>query len=128
MGADGSVYQRKDGRWVDQYRDAGGKVRYIYRKSRGKAKQALRDAVRARYIRTNPIADVKPPRAEQKDKQVLTAAQVKQLLRVVRGDRFEGVYVLGATCALRIGEALAIRAEDVDFAAGTLQVRRTVQT
>ena len=31
MATEGSVYQRKDGRWVGQYRDAKGKVRYLYR-------------------------------------------------------------------------------------------------
>jgi hypothetical protein len=33
MTAEGSVYQRKDERWVAQYTDAKGKVRYLYRKS-----------------------------------------------------------------------------------------------
>ena len=218
MGAEGSVYRRKDGRWVAQYRDAKGKVRYLYRKSKQEArkalrealrdrdegyippskitvglyldkwlderrqtisprtwkvqesllrchvtphigsqwlstlsgkdvhglyrilplspstmgqlhallKQALRDAVRAKYIRTNPTEHVKPPPATHKELDVLTASQLKRLLETVRGHRFEGVFVLGACCALRIGEALAIRTEDVDFTDGTLQVRRTL--
>jgi len=41
MATEGSVYQRKDGRWCAQYRDAKGKVRHLYRKS--EAKQALKD-------------------------------------------------------------------------------------
>jgi integrase len=46
MTAEGSVYQRKsDGRWVAQYKDARGKTRYIYRKTKGEAKQALRKAL-----------------------------------------------------------------------------------
>ncbi len=46
MATEGSVYQRQgDGRWVAQYRDARGKVRYIYRKSKNEAKQALREAL-----------------------------------------------------------------------------------
>jgi integrase len=44
-GDEGSVYRRKDGRWVAQYRDARGKVRYVYRKSRGEAKKAQREAL-----------------------------------------------------------------------------------
>ena len=47
-GDEGSVYRRKDGRWVAQYRDARGKVRYVYRKSRGEAKKALRKALAER--------------------------------------------------------------------------------
>jgi Phage integrase, N-terminal SAM-like domain len=48
MTAEGSVYQRKDGRWVAQYRDAKDKARYIYRKTKGEAKKALREALRER--------------------------------------------------------------------------------
>jgi hypothetical protein len=48
MATEGSVYQRKDGRWCAQYRDAKGKVRYIYRKSKAEAKKALREALKDR--------------------------------------------------------------------------------
>src|SRR5829696_2033973 len=48
MTAEGSVYQRKDGRWVAQYRDARDKTRYIYRKTRQDAKRALREALQDR--------------------------------------------------------------------------------
>ena len=48
MATEGSVYQLKDGRWCAQYRDAKGKVRYIYRKSKAEAKQALREALKDR--------------------------------------------------------------------------------
>lgn len=48
MTAEGSVYQRKDGRWVAQYRNARGKVRYLYRKTRAEAKKALREALKDR--------------------------------------------------------------------------------
>jgi hypothetical protein len=48
MTAEGSVYQRKDGRWVAQYRDAKDKVRYIYRRSKAEARKALREALKDR--------------------------------------------------------------------------------
>jgi integrase len=219
---EGSVYQRgKDGRWVAQYRDASGKVRYLYRKTKAEAKQALREAltdgdegivpaskmaigiyldewlegirgdvshrtwvnqesivrlhikpilgakqlsrlepkevhklyrqkmaeglcsgtvgrihallnqalreaVNSKYIKTNPIAAVKPPKQQRREMEVLTTEQVRHLLDTVRGDRFEAVYVLGATCGLRIGEVLSLRADDIDMGKGTLTVRRTL--
>src|SRR5215203_3487716 len=221
MTAEGSVYQRKDGRWVAQYRDAKDKVRYIYRKSKGEArkalrealidrdegyvpadkltvglyvdgwmaerkntvsgrtwrvqesmlrnrvkphvgdvrlskltpadvramyrrllsdgltpstvgnvhvilKQALRDAVRDKHIRSNPLDDVKPPKLTRKEKQVLTPDEVRRLLDAVKGERFEGAYVLAATCGLRIGEILALRYEDVDLTAGTIRIEHTL--
>jgi hypothetical protein len=48
MTTEGSVYQRKDSRWVAQYKDARGKTRYIYRKTRAEAKQTLRQALKDR--------------------------------------------------------------------------------
>ena len=48
MTAEGSVNQRKDGRWVAQYRDAKDKVRCIYLRSKGEARKALREALRDR--------------------------------------------------------------------------------
>jgi hypothetical protein len=48
MTAEGGVYQRKDGRWVAQYKDFKRKTRYIYRKTRGEAKKATREALKDR--------------------------------------------------------------------------------
>lgn len=46
--SEGSVYQRADGRWCAKYKDTTGKWRYLYRKSKGEAKQALRAALKDR--------------------------------------------------------------------------------
>jgi integrase len=221
MTAEGSVYRRKDGRWVAQYRDAKNEVRYVYRKTKSEArkalrealrdrdegfvpadkltvglyldewmaerkntvssrtwrvqesmlrnrvkphigdtrlcnlspadvrgmyrrllsdgltpstvgnvhvilKQAMRDAVRSKHIRTNPLDDVKPPKQSRKEKDVLTPDEVRRLLDAVKGERFEGVYVLGTMCGLRIGEILALRFEDIDLQRGTIRVERTL--
>jgi predicted RNase H-like HicB family nuclease len=42
----GSVYQRKDGRWVGKFRDVRGSWRYVYRKTKAEAKEALKEAIR----------------------------------------------------------------------------------
>ena len=44
----------------------------------------------------------------------------------VKGERFEGVYVLAATCGLRIGEILALRYEDIDLERGTVRIEHTL--
>ena len=46
--SEGSVYQRKDGRWVVKWKDINGKWRYLYRKSKTKARLALRQALKDR--------------------------------------------------------------------------------
>ena len=221
--SEGSVFRRKDGKWCGKWKDASGQWKYLYRKTKAEAKQALREAlkdrddniipaekmtladalqqwlegaegtiskrtymnrealvrihvqlhaigstrlckltgehlrgfyreklctlapssvgqlhnaintackeqVRARTVRSNPAADVKPPRNHNcsRDKGVLTSQQVQSLLETVRGSKYETVKVLGATCALRVGEALALRWEDVDLTAGTVSIRHTL--
>jgi len=221
MTAEGSVYQRKDGRWVAQYRDAKDKARYIYRKTKQDAKkalrealkdrddgfvpadkltvgvyldewmderrntvsartwrvqesiircqvkphvgdkhvsklspsdvramyrrlikdgltpstvshahnllkQAMRDAVKEKRIRTNPLEDVKPPKQSRTAKEVLTPDEVRRLLDAVSGERFECAFYLCALAGLRIGECLGLRYEDLDLDRGTIKVERTL--
>jgi hypothetical protein len=45
---EGSVFQRKDGRWCAKYDDAKGKTRYLCRKTKAEAKQSLRQALKDR--------------------------------------------------------------------------------
>ncbi len=218
--SEGSVFKRKDGKWCAKYKDVEGKYRYVYRKTKGEARQALRealkdrdeginptdhtvndmleawlgdishtvnrrtylnreslyrchiknhaigtkkltklsskdvqgfyrdksnilatstvkrlhdmlnkaakDAVRRKELRVNPIDEVPAPKIGRKDVEVLTTAQVKKLFDACRGDRLEGVYMMGACCALRIGESLSLRWEDFDSVRGTIHVRRTL--
>jgi integrase len=88
--------------------------------------QAMREAVRLKYISRNPLDDLKPPKASYREMDVLTPEQVKRLLDTVRGQRWECVIVLGAVCGLRAGEALSLRFEDLDLTAGTISIRRTL--
>lgn len=220
--SEGSVFQRADKKWCGKWKDASGKWRYLYRRTKAEAKAALREALKDRddgitpidkltlndaldawldgmkdnvslrtwtnreslvrlhirthsvgarmvckltpehlrgfyrdglkaglspstvgrlhaaikgackecvgskLIRHNPANDVKPPKLPNRDMEVLTKDEVRRLLDTVRGTRYEGIIVLGATCALRIGEALSIRYEDCDLSAGTISIRRTL--
>jgi integrase len=219
--AEGSVYQRKDGRWVAQYRDAKDKVRYIYRKTKQEAKktlrealqdrdegfvpvdkltvglylegwmqerkytisartwrvqesmirnrvtayigdarlyklsgkdvremyrnlltdgltpstigrvhaifkQSMRDAVREKSIRTNPLDGVTPPKQVSKEKDILTPDELRRLLDAVKGDRFECAFYLCSLVGLRIGECLSLRYEDIDLGRGTVKIERTL--
>lgn len=89
-------------------------------------RRALKDAVRLRYIRHNPADDVTPPKETQPEINVLTPEQVKHLLSVARGDRYECAFVLAAVCGLRISEIAPLRWEDIHLQAGTLKIRRSV--
>lgn len=220
MSTEGSVFQRKDKKWCAKYKDTSGKWKYLYRRTKGEAKAALREALKDReerinptdltvnntleawldetrftvsyrtwvnrnglyrchiknhtigsmklvkvtpddvsgfykdkaktlapstikflhhilnkafrdafkrkQLRTNPVSEAPTPKVPRRDIEVLTVAQVRKLLETCKGDRYEGVYVLGACCGLRVGECLSLRWEDVDLGKGTIHVRRTL--
>jgi hypothetical protein len=46
--SEGSVFLRADGKWCAKYKDATGKWRYLYRKTKAEAKKALRQALKDR--------------------------------------------------------------------------------
>jgi integrase len=89
-------------------------------------KQAMRDAVRDKYIRDNPLDGVQPPKQKRREKSVLTAEQVNHLLETVRGDRFECAFYLLALVGARIGEVLALRFDSLDLEAGTIRIDQTL--
>jgi integrase len=109
----------------------GSKVRSGLKPSRVRRihvtlRRALKDAVLSRYIRHNPADAVTPPKETQPEINVLTPGQVKHLLSVARGERYECAYVLAAVCGLRTSEIAPLRWEDIDLQVGTLKIRRSV--
>jgi hypothetical protein len=52
--SEGTVFQRSDGRWCAKYKDARGSWRYLYRKSKGEARKALRVVLKDRDECTQP--------------------------------------------------------------------------
>jgi integrase len=74
----------------------------------------------------NPADDVDAPRVHTREVTPLTRAETRRLLNTVQGDRLEALYIVALHTGLRQGELLALRWEDLDLEARTLQVRRTV--
>lgn len=88
--------------------------------------KALRNAVRRRLVPYNVCDLVTLPRQSKRKTQVLTKEQVIQLLKVARGHQMEPLIVLGLGLGMRHGEIGALRWQDIDFAAHTLSVERSV--
>ena len=88
--------------------------------------KALKQAVRWGYMTKNPADDVDPPKVHTGEVTPLTREEARGFLEAVRGDRLEALYVAALHTGLRQGELLALRWEDLDLEARTLQVRRTV--
>jgi len=66
----------------------------------------------------------RPAKNTKKEMHPFTAEQARTLLKAVRGDRLEALYVLAVSTGLRLGELLGLRWQDVDLESGTLSVRQ----
>jgi integrase len=88
--------------------------------------KALKQAVTWSLIPRNVTEAVDPPREQRAEIRPLDEREVRRLLKAVRGDKLEALYILAITTGMRSGELLGLRWEDIDLQAGTLQVKRTV--
>ncbi|HVR88333.1 MAG TPA: tyrosine-type recombinase/integrase [Candidatus Limnocylindria bacterium] len=88
---------------------------------------ALRDAERSGLVARNVQRLVRPPRAEHRDMDTLTAEQARTLIVAAASDRLGALYALALDTGAREGELLALRWTDVDFEAGAIHIVRTLQ-
>lgn len=104
-------------------------------------RRALQVAVQWDKLPYNPAAGVELPTTtkrraagdgeiiddDSKPLQVMTEVQAERFLRVVVGDRWGALLTLLLTTGLRPSEAIALKWTDLDPAARTLQVARTLK-
>jgi integrase len=88
---------------------------------------ALRQALLWGLIPRNPADAVRAPRPKRHPMQPLDADQTRALLTAATGDPLEALYVLAVMTGMRQGELLGLRWSDVDWDAGRVQVRHTLQ-
>jgi len=103
---------------------ASGRTR---RKAHDLLSAGMKQAVKWKAIATNPLEGVGRPVYDAPPARALKPAQVPALLAAARGDRLEALYVTAVFSGLRSGELLAMRWADVDFKAGAISVRRSLQ-
>ena len=97
-------------------------VRLIYSALR----KLLNDAVEAGLIPENPVRRVRPPRLEPRPFQAWTPEQIRRFIEGARGHPYEALFLFLLGTGARIGEALALRWEDVDLEAGIARISRSV--
>lgn len=94
-------------------------------KIRGMLHRAFNDAIAEQAIKTNPMTYVKLPnkdRANAFHASVLTAEQSQLFLASVESHRNKALFWVALLTALRKGELLALRIEDIDFKAQTIRI------
>jgi integrase len=89
--------------------------------------KALQDALTLDLVTRNATTGAKVPRIPHAEPRWYSQAQLVHLFQVTDGDRFAALWVLLGTAGLRLGEALGLRWDDIDWQRRTLTVRRTLQ-
>lgn len=90
-------------------------------------RSCLGDAVRDGLLARNVAELIKQPVAHRKEARHLSPAEIASVLNAAKGSRHWPLFALIARTGLRKGEALALRWGDLDFEAGTITVRGTLQ-
>lgn len=93
----------------------------------GMLHRALKDALLMGLVQRNVCEMVRGPRRSTREMIALSEEQARRLLELVKDDRYEALYLLALTTAMREGELLGLRWQDVDLGKATLQVRMNVQ-
>jgi integrase len=90
-------------------------------------RDALDDAVKDDFIGENPAAGATVPHPPKKTgRRHLTWDELAALLEVGRGTRWYAMWAVLGTMGLRVGEAIALRWEDVDWQERTITVDETL--
>jgi integrase len=106
--------------------DAGLSYRTI-RNVRAVIRAALNKAMKRRHIMINVATLVDVPGEIVFKATYLNEEQAVQLLKAVKGHRFEVLYRIALELGLRKGEILGLRWEDVDFDNAVIQITGTLQ-
>jgi integrase len=92
-----------------------------------KLSQALEQAVAWGLLRSNPVARVKLPPPNNKERKALTVAEVEKLLAVSQPTPWHPLVVLALATGARRGELLGLTWADVNLDTGAITVCRSLE-
>jgi len=90
-------------------------------------RSALTQALKWGLVPRNAAALVDPPRVVRPNAYALTAKQARTMLEVVRGQRFEAIYMLALTLGMRRGEILGLSWADAEIESRTIRINQALQ-
>lgn len=111
--------------FLDHLRDGGIGARTV-QYTHATLRAALEDALRDELIARNVARLVRVTRPHVRERQPLTVAQAKALLKSAEQDRLYALFVVLLVLGMRRSEALGLRWEDVDLEGRALKVRYTL--
>lgn len=109
-------------RWRDELltKMSGRSALHVYRAF----STALTRAVKWRFLKSNPLAAVDPPRAKIRDLDTLTAKEALAYLKAFQGHELEAMVIVALATGLRCCELYALTWADLDLGEATVSVHR----
>lgn len=89
---------------------------------------ALKEAVIAGYIKTNPVTDTKPYKRSKPKITILSKAKIKILLKAASKNNWYLEILLALFCGLRKGEIMGLKFCDFDFEKNTVYINRQIDS
>jgi integrase len=87
----------------------------------------LQSAVKNRSLSRNVAAVHSPPKVEDRELEILSAAQIPEVLSKLEGHTLYPIAALALATGVRRGELLGLQWGDVDLDRGTLRIERSVE-
>lgn len=88
---------------------------------------SLQQAAHSRIISRNPMENTTPPKFQESEKKkALSAEQQKIFLDAVKGSSYYSIYRAATLSGMRIGEALGLSWDDVDFLHEEIHITKTL--
>ena len=84
--------------------------------------KALSEAVRVRYIASNPASRCILPKIQKGDIAPLEVDEIRRFMDAIKGNPSEDVFFVAINTGMRLSEILGLRWSRVDFKKGTIRV------
>lgn len=89
--------------------------------------RALQQAVISKYIRDNPTVGCTLPKGEKPQIQPLSEKQISELLKAIKGHRFEHVIIVTLFTGMREGEVLGLTWDCINLETGAILINKQLQ-
>ena len=86
----------------------------------------LKQAIRWRILKYDPLTGVELPRIQRVERPVLDVDGARRFLAAIKGTRLECLFTLALLTGMRPGEYLALRWSDIDFVSGDVRIQRSL--
>jgi integrase len=113
-------------RWVDQHKTEHGARRRV-ELARAVLRSALADAERLQVVSANAAGLVRLPTLKKRPIEPLSVDEASRFVAEASKHRLGALFTVALACGLRLGEALGLSWDDIDFTTGVVSVNQQLQ-